>query len=70
MNKKLIKQVAKVIGKNLAKHELSIAYASDCTNNHAACLYDAFSWVETPQGGDFWEDVYHGKWPYNYKRGI
>jgi hypothetical protein len=70
MNKQLVKQVAEVIGKKLAKHELSIVYAGDWfTNSHATCVLNAFPWGETPQGEGFWFDINLGKWPYNYKRG-
>jgi hypothetical protein len=68
MHQRLIKQVAKVIGKKLAKHELSIAEVSSKSAN-SENVVDALMWYETPQGEDFWWDIYHGRWPYNYKRG-
>jgi hypothetical protein len=71
MNKQLVKQVAKVIGKKLAKHELSIvdAVRLEPTNASADTIHGAFIWATTPQGVDFWCDINNGKWPYNYKRG-
>jgi hypothetical protein len=70
MNKQLIKQVAKVIGKKLAKHELSIVYAArlPCATDSSE-LAKAFTWSKTPQGEDFWYVIRRGRWPYNYKRG-
>ena len=69
MNKELIKQVAEVIGKELAIHELSLVCAYNYTDNDAVCVYDAFIWEDTPQGEDFWHDINIGRWPYNYTRG-
>jgi hypothetical protein len=69
VNKKLIKQVAKVIGKKLAVHELSIVDAAGLVFTHADTVHLAFLWAETPQGESFWCDINLGKWPYNYKRG-
>jgi diaminopimelate decarboxylase len=70
MNKQLVKQVAKVIGKKLAKHELSIVDAGGgLVFTHADTVHLAFIWSETPQGEPFWCDINLGKWPYNYKRG-
>ena len=71
MNKQLIKQVAWVIGKKLAKHELSIVEAVGLTSTYTdvETIHSAFVWEDTPQGVDFWCDINLGKWPYNYKRG-
>lgn len=70
MNKKVIRQVAKVIGKKLAVHELRIAGATRLppTNTKGDDVYSAFVWDETPQGSDFWYNIDRGKWPYNYER--
>ena len=71
MNKKLIKQVAWVIGKKLAVHELSIVEAAilESTSASAGTIHEAFVWEKTPQGIDFWIDIRQGRWPYNCKRG-
>ena len=71
MNKQLIKQVARVIGKKLAVHELSIAYATPdiFKNDESETVMKAFAWVDTPQGSDFWLDIEGNDWPYNYTRG-
>jgi hypothetical protein len=69
MNKQLVKQVAKVIGKKLAKHELSIVDAAGLVFTHADTVHLAFLWAKTPQGKDFWDAIDQGKWPYSYKRG-
>lgn len=71
MNKQLIKQVARVIGKKLAVHELSIvehAIGIPSFYNHTR-LMNAFAWADTPQGSDFWLDIAGNRWPYNYTRG-
>jgi len=70
MNNKLIKQVAEVIGKKLAKHELSIVEAAGLTDTvpDADTIHKAFVWAITPQGGEFWYNINNGWWPYNYKR--
>ena len=69
MNKKLIKKVAKVIGKKLAIHELSIVYADNGILPHSkTTVMSAFIWGETPQGADFWYEIDRGNWPYNYER--
>ena len=69
MNKKLIKKVAKVIGKKLAIHELSIVYADNGILPHSkTTVMSAFTWSETPQGGHFWNAIDCGIWPYNYER--
>ena len=49
MNEKLIEQVAKVIGKNLAIHELSIVDAAGlpCATDSSE-LAKAFTWSKTP----------------------
>jgi len=71
MNKKLIKQVAKVIGKELAVHELSIVEEAglDSIYADADTVHSAFIWGKTPQGIDFWSNIEMGRWPYNCKRG-
>jgi hypothetical protein len=70
MNKQLVKQVAKVIGKKLAKHELSIVYAArlPCATDSSVIAH-AFTWRKTPQGARFWVDIRRGRWPYSYERG-
>ena len=69
MNKYLIKEVAKVIGKKLAIHELSIVESADFTNPDGRYVNTAFSWCDSPQGVDFWVSINRGEWPYNYTRG-
>ena len=71
MNKQLIKQVAKVIGKKLAVHELSIVDAAHniIQNDEGKAVISAFVWADTPQGDDFWLDIQGNRWPYNYTRG-
>ena len=69
MNKHLVKQVAKVIGKKLAVHELSIVESAGLINPRGFSLHSAFSWYDTPQGGDLWLLINRGQWPYNYTRG-
>lgn len=71
MNKQLIKQVAKVVGKKLAVHELSIVDAAHniIQNDEAKTILSAFAWSDTPQGSDFWHSINRGDWPYNYTRG-
>jgi len=71
MNKQLIKQVAKVIGKKLAVHELNIVNAANevIQDDDAKTVITAFDWGDTPQGCDFWHYIYCGVWPYNYTRG-
>ena len=66
MNKKLIKQVAKVTGKKRAIHELSLAAKYTHFANTDRIL-SAFDWMHTPQGRDFWQDIYESEWPYTYK---
>ena len=66
MNKKLIKQVAKVIGKKRAIHELNLA-ARDTHFSGSDDILKAFDWMLTPQGRYFWQDIYEGEWPYTYK---
>ena len=66
MNKRLIKQVAKVIGKKRAKHELNLA-ARDVELTDSGDVLTAFDWMLTPQGRFFWQDIYEGEWPYMYK---
>lgn len=70
MSKHLVKQVAKVIGKKLAVHELSIVAASDTQWEwYDLELEVAFRWDDTPQGSKFWRTIHMGRWPYNYTRG-
>ncbi len=70
MNKKLIKEVARVIGKKLAVHELSIVNANSIIqDDEAETIRSAFAWADTPQGVDFWLDIQGNHWPYNYTRG-
>ena len=68
MNKKLIKKVAKVIGKKLAIHELSIVESAGLITNNGRYVHEALLWYDTPQGGDFWISIHRGQWPYNYER--
>jgi len=69
MNKHLVKQVSKVIGKKLAVHELSILESMGLINPTGYSVSSAISWYDTPQGGDFWMYINRGQWPYNYTRG-
>ena len=69
MNKHLVKQVAKVIGKKLAVHELSIVESASLVAANGIYVNAAFTWCDTPQGFDFWISINRGQWPYNYTRG-
>ncbi len=61
------KQVAKVIGVENAKRELFVALRDyKCERfkvNPNARLIDAFDWVETPQGDEFWDAIDDGILP-------
>lgn len=70
-NMSCFEQVAKVIGVVNAKKELFIALRDYKSTNFkvdlCAKLIDAFDWIETPQGEDFWNMIDDGINPYENK---
>jgi len=69
MNKIIIKQVSKVIGKTRALHELNLAARDTCFSGSGVSISFEFLWHETPQGWFFWSNIDAGTWPYTYKTG-
>jgi hypothetical protein len=53
----------KDLPKDLKKLALDNQYkqTGECDKNN--CISSAFDWEETPEGHDFWDDVYDGKNP-------
>jgi len=67
------KQVADVIGEEAAEIELEkvLIYTNGCVGNTKAenVLY-YFVFGETPQGSEFWWDIFHGHLPAQYKQHV
>ena len=59
-------QVADVIGKARAETELFKA-VSVSKKYSGECISEAFVWARTPQGYQFWMDIYNGINPYDRK---
>lgn len=60
---RLFLEVSGIIGKVAALEELTLAYREYNTESGWAwdwsdCLVNAFVWEYTPQGAEFWDEVY------------
>lgn len=62
---RLFLEVSSVIGKVAALEELTLAYRGYCASSRwvwdwSECLVNAFLWGGTPQGFEYWDEVYEG----------
>jgi hypothetical protein len=59
VNKAVYKAIKSVLGKKEAQYQLACVVESSCdVNTLSKGLSGAFSWTNTPQGFDYWCDIY------------
>tara|TARA_R110000796_G_scaffold216827_1_gene332837 strand:+ start:880 stop:1110 length:231 start_codon:yes stop_codon:yes gene_type:complete len=58
VNKAVYKAVKSVLGKKEAQTQLNKLVEAGCVTTECKWLCGAFEWADTPQGFDYWYDIF------------